>query len=803
MTNRWAGVAGLVLGGLGGTVGAPRTNAAEASNESVLQEIVVTATRREESINRIPVSVTAFTPETMADEAIHGIDDIARLTPGVMFYRGTYGTSTISIRGVGDNSSSGGVGVGTTAVYVDDVPIQARSAPLAFTTSNPYPDTYDMQRVEVLRGPQGTLFGSGALGGAIRYITTPPSLTQSSFQVTAEGAATQYGAPSYEAGFAGGGPLIDDVLGFRISAEDRHDGGWIDRIQRSNQAVLEHNANYSDTREMRVALTYAPTDQLKITPSFFAQETFANDEGLYWEGFSDPGAGRFADAGAAQPNHDRLNLGALKVDYYLGSVALTSDTSYLYRRNKNQYDVTSNVLEFTPAGTFPLFNNTQIPGLPDYTASAFDLNQQNSFVQEVRLQSTNPDARVTWQAGVFYQRMHSLAQDFQTTNPADFDKLAEYLAGTDYQTLFYGIADIPPNLSYASREDTLEKQTAVFGELNVKIVRQLTATFGARAAHVSVNSTELQGGPYSYISTALTGSTNVTTENPVTPKFALAYQVNNDNLAYLTIAKGYREGGVVHALSPLCDTSLHDLGFSGAPSSYSPDKLWSYELGAKNSFFDRHLQLNTSVYQIDWKGIQQVTYLLSCGQALPFNGGEVTVRGFDLQLDWRVLSGLDLNATFAYTHSVYSKTLYGEADADTGIRPVIIKAGDSIGYPSPNSPAPLTATIMPKYDFKIAGHDSYALFNYVFNSRHYIKSAAEDPATVQYLPSQLSTPALQYVDLRAGIHFGSLEAALFVKNTFDTHSAARTSYNNTYSNWYFDSTIRPRTVGIALNYKIR
>jgi iron complex outermembrane receptor protein len=776
---------------------------ADSAEDVTLQDVVVTATRREEAISKVPVSVTAFTPEMMEKASINGIDDIAHLAPGVAFFRGTYGTATISIRGVGDNSSSGGVGVGTTAIYVDDVPIQARSAPLAFTSTNPYPDTYDMQRVEVLRGPQGTLFGSGALGGAIRFITTQPSLTESSFKVTAEGADTEYGAPSYEGGFAAGVPLIEDVLGLRISAEDRHDGGWIDRIQRSDQAVLEHNANYADTREVRIALAFVPTANLKITPSFFAQERFANDEGLYWEGFSDPSTGHFADAGAAQPDHDRLDLGAIKTEYDMGAVMLTSDTSYTYRRNKNLYDVTSNVLEFTPAGTFPLLNTTQIPGLLNYTAQAFDLNQQNSFVQEFRLQSTNPDSRVTWQTGVFYQRMRSLAQDFQFTNPADFNKISEYLAGTDYQTLFYGIGDIPPNISYQSLENTLEKQTAVFGEINFKILDSLTATVGLRAAHISVDSLELQGGPYSYISTALTGSSNSTSENPVTPKFVLSYQADQNNLIYANVAKGYREGGVVHTLAPICDTSLHDLGFNSAPASYAPDKLWSYELGAKDLVFDKRLQLSSSVYQIDWKGIQQVTYLLSCGQALPFNGGSVQVRGFDFQADLRLSAGFQVNGTIAYTHSVYNQTLYGEANPVTGVRPVIINEGDSIGYPSPNSPAPWTATVMPEYDFQLGGHSGYGLFNYVFNSRHYIKSAAEDPATVQYLPSQIPTPALQYVDLRAGMHFGGLEAALFVKNTFDTHSAARTSYNNTFSNWYFDSTIRPRTVGIALTYRTK
>jgi len=774
---------------------------AGSNDDTTLQEVVVTAQRRSENIYNVPISVTAITADTLQKESINSIDDIARLAPGIAFFRGTYGSATISIRGIGDNSSSGGVGVGTTAVYIDEVPIQAHSAPLAFSTTNPYPTTYDLERVEVLRGPQGTLFGSGALGGAVRFITTPPSLKDVTFQVNSEGSNTEHGAPSYQAGFAAGGPIIDDVLGIRISAEDRHDGGWIDRVQRSDYAVLGRNTNYTDTRMIRVAVAYAPTDKLKITPSYFAQETLMNDESLYWEGFSNPNSGHYAGAFAPQPDHDRLNVGALKIEYNWSDVALTSNTSYLYRRNKNTYDVTSNVFEFTPAGNFPLLTSTQIPGLLNYTTTAYDLNQQSSFVQELRVQSTDNSARVTWQTGVFYQRMRSIAQDFQSTNASDLNKLTQYLAGVDYQTLFFGIGLIPPNISYQSLENTLETQTALFGDISFKLTDLLTGTVGLRVAHLSVESTEAQGGPYSYIATDLTGSTNTTSENPITPKFALSYQADPNNLIYATVAKGYREGGVVHELSPACDTSLHSLGFNSAPTRYNADKIWSYELGAKNLFFDRRLALSTSAYQINWKGIQQVTYLLSCGQALPFNGGSVKVRGFDIQADARMTPSLHVSASIAYTHSIYSDTLYGEADAVTGIRPNIINAGDSIGYPSANSPAPWTVNATPEYEFQLGGRNGYVLANYVFNSRHYIPTASQDPVTVQYLASQLATPILQYVDFRAGLHFGPVETALFVKNAFDAHPATRTSYNNTYSNWYFDSTIRPRTIGIAISYK--
>ena len=419
-----------LTGVIGSFFMSPCAAADDASDDSGrLKEVVVTATRRAESINKVPMSITALTSDQMEEKGIKSIDDIARDVPGIAFFRGAYGSATISIRGVGDNSSSGGVGVGTTGIYIDDTPITPRSAPLSFTETNPYPSTFDMQRVEVLRGPQGTLFGSGSLGGAIRFITTPPSLIDTTVYAQTEAAYTDYGAPSYDAGFAAGGPLIAGVLGYRVSIDDQHEGGWIDRVQRSNDDILDANANYVDTRPIHIAVTYAPTDNLKITPSYFTQETYRNDEDLYWEGLSDPDTGHFNSAGAPQPDRDRIDLGALKVEWSTDGVELFSNTSYLYRRNKNQYDVTANALELTPAGEFPLLLNTQLPGLENFTATAFDLNQQNSFVQEIRLESTSINSRLSWQGGVFFQRQRSISQDYQFTSEADLNQISEDLAG--------------------------------------------------------------------------------------------------------------------------------------------------------------------------------------------------------------------------------------------------------------------------------------------------------------------------------------------------------------------------------------
>ncbi|MBV9696549.1 MAG: TonB-dependent receptor plug domain-containing protein, partial [Gammaproteobacteria bacterium] len=182
------------------------TDTATAGTESArggLQEVVVTATRHEEALSRVPISVTALTQESMDQLGIKDFQDVARFTPGVNI--DTSGTNAISIRGI---SSSGGAG--TTGIYIDDTPIQMRS--VGFNPDDTLPKTFDLQRVEILRGPQGTLFGAGSEGGAVRYILTPPSATAADTYVRTEGSYTQYGQPNAEFGIARGQPLVDGVF---------------------------------------------------------------------------------------------------------------------------------------------------------------------------------------------------------------------------------------------------------------------------------------------------------------------------------------------------------------------------------------------------------------------------------------------------------------------------------------------------------------------------------------------------------------------------------------------------------------
>src|SRR6202163_3799389 len=260
--------AALLCAVLGATVGptghaADAAASAAATSSAEMTEIIVTATRREESLSRVPISISAFTQETMDQRGVKDITDLVRYTPGVSIDQ--TGTNAISIRGI---SSSGGAG--TTGIYIDDTPIQIRA--LGFNPDDTLPKTFDLDRVEVLRGPQGTLFGAGSEGGTVRYIMTQPSLTQFTSYARSEVSYTEGGAPNYEAGLAVGGPIIDDVLGFRVSAWFRRDGGWIDLVDPTTLQRVQKNANYDETTVLRAAATWAPVSGVIITPSAVWQD---------------------------------------------------------------------------------------------------------------------------------------------------------------------------------------------------------------------------------------------------------------------------------------------------------------------------------------------------------------------------------------------------------------------------------------------------------------------------------------------------------------------------------------------------
>ncbi len=432
-----------------------QTPAKAAADAPLIEEVTVTATRRSEPLSKVAISVTTFNVEQLDSRGVKEIDDLVRLSPGLNLSRDSAtGANQISIRGIASDAGSG-----TTGVYIDDTPIQVRN--LGFGSGNAFPGLFDVERVEVLRGPQGTLFGAGSEGGTVRFLTTEPSVTQQSSYVRSELATMSVGQPTYEAGGAFGAPIIQDQLGFRVSAFYRREGGWIDDVNGTYKitdptgasygnsvdftktSTLASDVNWNRTVALRAALKYTPNDTLTITPSIFYQQHYINDgAGNYYDlATSNPGQDQYSRQGyivgapgtvynvanAAQPltlnaenvpnnafGNDHFTLSAVAASWNLGAAQLISNTSYFDRHAEQWYDYTKGYVEFyTPQffvgsdGLTPLGNYAPL----GWKAMALYDNSQGNFVQEVRLQSTDGAARLAWLVGGFYSHDRQSADE--------------------------------------------------------------------------------------------------------------------------------------------------------------------------------------------------------------------------------------------------------------------------------------------------------------------------------------------------------------------------------------------------------
>lgn len=361
--------------------GSVKGSADEASPDS---EIVVTATRQTEVLSKVPISVAAYNQQMLDNKGVRRIEDLARITPGLNISRkeseGGSGLQ-ISIRGIASD-----IGQSTTGIYIDDTPIQTRASGSEIT--NPFPQLFDLERVEVLRGPQGTLFGAGAQGGAVRFITPKPSLTKYTGYSRAELATTEHGGRSYEGGSALGGPIIEDRLGFRVSGVYRRDGGWVDRVDYQTGALLQKDANSSTSYALRGALLWTPVDDLEIGLSVFHQRQRSQGTPTMWESISDLDKHVFKNGRRlAQPGRDTFTIPSLDINYDFGGVTLTSTTSGLRRRNGVVVDYS------TYFGSLLLGSPTAYaPG--EYSKAEIS-DSLKGFNQEIRLQSSN-DSPLTW-----------------------------------------------------------------------------------------------------------------------------------------------------------------------------------------------------------------------------------------------------------------------------------------------------------------------------------------------------------------------------------------------------------------------
>jgi len=784
---------------------------ADTADESTgpLQEIVVTATRHEEGLSKVPISVTALNQEMLDVRGIKDFQDVARFTPGVDIDNS--GTNNISIRGI---ASTGGAG--TTGIYLDDTPIQMRA--LAFNPDEALPKSFDIDRIEVLRGPQGTLFGAGSEGGTVRYITTQPSLTKSSIYSREEVSYTEGGEPSYEAGVAGGTPIIDGTLGVRASVWYRRDGGYIDRIDPTTLAVDEKNANYDETMLFRLAAVWAPVDNVTVTPSYYYQDRYRNDVESYWPLYSNPGNNSFVSADPTQRSApDRFYLPALKIEADFGATKLISNTSYYHRKEETGYDGTLYNLGFYQTflgqgGTGllqPLLldgNGIHLNdyGVSNYRSPASIDNFQQNITQEIRLQSNDPSSRLIWTTGVFFSTNRQRYLE-QIHDPM-LNELTEATAGLPYYEVFTDPAGNPifydptyPHDSYFLLTNAKDQQAAVYGEGTFSFTDQFKLTAGARFSNNRYSFTSLTGGPQLFLEPQTVGADK--NENSFTPKVSFSYQEDPMNLYYFTYAKGYRPGGGNNPVpQAACAADFTALGISAAPNTFSSDTVNSFEVGAKNNV-DNRIKLASSVYFIRWNNIQQTVVPPICQISFISNLGTAIAKGLDLQADVALTDAFTLELATGYTDARYTKDSRLTPTED----PPVVSRGDAITGQSGQPGAPFTATIGLEYKFTVFERESFIRVDDEYESRAKWPSPGQDPTTQQYDSANYVLPSTNFASARAGVNIHGWQVAAFVDNLADSHTV--TNYNWTIDPGDGESrlqrqfTFRPRTIGLTFTFR--
>jgi iron complex outermembrane recepter protein len=754
--------------GLANDVLAADEAAAPNNSDYTLTEIVITATKREESLSKVPASVVAFSEHDLQAAGATNFEEVAALTPGLQFDRTSVGPGTVtyvSIRGIFSP-----VGTATTGVYIDDTAVQGR--PTLGTFGNAYPVTFDLNRVEVLRGPQGTLFGAGAEGGAVRFIYNQPGLHDFTGQVRAEVAQTDHGGLSYEMGAAAGGPIVSDTLGFRVSAWYRTDGGWLNRVDPFSGAPVDTNANRTEAKSFRFAVTGAPLEGLTITPSFVYQSQLSHDSSAFMPYLSNPNAGQFNNGSLLrQPYEDSFYLPSLNVEADLGAAKFTSVSSYFSRTANEIFDITSVLGTLGAAVHLPAgaggYGNPLGAAYPASYADAApqpDYIGQNILTQELRLASAERDSRFVWVVGAFYS--NALQHDLSNT----------------YSNAINTAVHLPPGASTRYLEDhDSDTQEAAFGQVDFAIIDKLKLTAGIRAAHVRFDIESLAGGLFNFGTPPIARTAE--SENPITPKFGLAYQADPDDLYYLSISKGYRIGGVNSALPTYCPGT--------APNTYSSDSLWSYEIGSKNKLFDNHLQINASVFHIDWKNIQQSVLLSACEYGYTTNAGDASSNGFDLALQTLIMKGLTMNLGVSYTHATFTRSV------TVGGVPVVQK-GDVIGL-VPNVPVPWVVTLSGNYEAPITAEmTGYLWAEDAYHSKNSGPFSNDIPGGVSYAPNNVANPSTNVLDLRSGVKWGKYDVSLFVDNVLNSHPNLYkqvAAQGSTYA-WY--RTLQPLTFGVTL-----
>jgi iron complex outermembrane receptor protein len=754
-----------VAGGLYSAVAHAQT-ALTGGTGGELAEIVVTAEKRAETLQSTPISVTAVSGEDLEARGTPSLSDVVTAVPGVTQRSSGPGVTEYEMRGMSSSAGSSP----TVGFYLDETPL---TAPAAAQWGKVVidPNLYDVERVEVLRGPQGTLYGSGSMGGTIKIIPHSAELGTLNVSADVQGSGTQGGGPNGRVSAMVNIPLAE-TLALRLVATAFDQSGWIDRTvvgdfpvpqasgARGDMIGLPVIANHDDVNDlhevaMRLSATFKPIDSLTITPSIFYQETTSGGLSVF---DSLPGTEtHYQPYDVAEPLSDRTRMASIVGNYDLPVADIVLSLSEWKRTLTLIQDQSENLAYFFTAG------NVYPPaGLGGSGIHEDDPEQQFSGELRIVSQGHGPLQGVL---GLFY---------------------------SNFGTTWNVYAQVPGSLAAFGTTNELNwtqpqtvKQKAVFGEASYAVTNELKVTLGGRYFLYDEAVRTTQSGWVSYTgSDAVYTAAGTHSESGVNPKATISYEPTNDFTVFATVAKGFRPGGG-NAPVPVsgpgsCLASLTALGITNAPLFYNSDSVISYELGEKLRLLDRRLTLNASGYHINWSDVQQTVVLTVCGYPFTGNEGRATVDGGEFEGTYAIGGGWSASANIAHAKAQLSENV-----PSTGGH----KGDELQDTPAWTGSAALNYTRALGSDLTLTGRVGAT---YVGNR-----------IDVTYARNQV--PSYTLADARVTVGWKQWSTALFVDNLTNKQASidniVALSVNlPTYNRV---STSQPRTVGLQIHYNFR
>jgi outer membrane receptor protein involved in Fe transport len=788
------------------------------------EEVVVTAQKRSENVRKVPLSITVLSGKQIKADHIQNFADLTRAVPNLSFSsQAGEGLATLELRGIASQA-----GTATVALYLDDVSLTTRNLSTQGTAE---PRFLDIARVEVLRGPQSTLYGASALGGTLKYISNPPNPTKTEGSLFSEVSGTDHGSVNWDEQGVLNIPLITNQLTLRMSGETGGDSGYITQIRPSDASVIKSGINSDAFDVARASLLWQPTDWLTITPSTFFQRAITRDvdaQYLTLPGYETPKT-------VAEPGRDTLIVPSLTVKADLGFADLIAVTGNYERQFTRTLDSTiydnlalyvcdipqtgiacnPNATPSDIARNSNIFNSLNF--LPSQT---FYSNTVRQWSQEIRLVSkpyVPGEFPFTWIAGLYYSDEHTTATD------------TEYVDGAQKVFNQYGVSGDDPNIISIGFPGSFQgdnvyhgltgydtAQYSVFGETTYYPMENVRLTAGGRYQFSRDSEFTSQTGLYSY------GDEGVKTDLghffAFTPKFAAGWDITTQNTLYANVSKGFRLGSENRPIeflpqfvnvpgTPTYDLAL--LGLHGAPTTFGPDKVWNFEIGDKARLFGGRLIANVDAFYILWNGIQQNIPLVTSGLEFETNAGNG--KSYGAEFEFRGSITPDLTAGFS--GSVLKATL----DNGIAINDHLVY-GTSPGEDIPGVPK-FNLNVDAKQNFDINDTTTgFVAFNvpWVGSSHGSPIGSYTDPTSGQFVAANpdFNRPSYVTFDASAGIDYGRWEVTLFGKNLTnnkqiiqrpDIQGSASPLYDFVYLGQSLRNfqgfTVRPLTVGMNVNYK--